>query len=203
MPIPLILAPIISMLAGKGLSMLSSAVESAGDKAVEFVKEKTGLDISSPEKVAALTPEQTLTLKQLESSERLALANLALQYEIIDSNERIAASNERTAWIQADDTYTRQTRPLILRIFAYASIAFIFITPLAFAITMHILKLPEGVAKALIELITFLGGFLFTSFTVGWTSYISSRKTEKLATVGFSPPTSLLSAITSAMQPKK
>ena len=40
-----ILAGIVSMLAGKGLDLVSSAIDGGADKAKEFIEEKTGIKL--------------------------------------------------------------------------------------------------------------------------------------------------------------
>ena len=40
-----IIAGIVSMLADKGLSLISKAVDTGSDKAIEFVEEKTGIKL--------------------------------------------------------------------------------------------------------------------------------------------------------------
>ena len=70
---------ITAMLAKKGLSLLASAVDGAGDKAVSWIEEKTGIKLSGDDGPAEFTNEQLMALRQLESDERVELERLALE----------------------------------------------------------------------------------------------------------------------------
>ena len=43
-----LLIPIVTMLANKEMSLLSSALEAGEDKAVDFIEQKTGIKLSEP-----------------------------------------------------------------------------------------------------------------------------------------------------------
>lgn len=93
MAIPLLLAPIVTMLAEKGLGLLSKAVDSGTDKAIDFIEEKTGLKLSEPDVVNNITAEQILALKNVEKDYELELSRLALENKKED-NRHIEVSNE-------------------------------------------------------------------------------------------------------------
>ena len=93
MAIPLLLAPIVTMLAEKGLGLLSKAVDSGTDKAIDFIEEKTGLKLSEPDVVDNITAEQILALKNVEKDYELELSRLALENKKED-NRHIEVSNE-------------------------------------------------------------------------------------------------------------
>ena len=69
------LIPIVSMLADKGLDLLSGAIEGGADKAIDFVSEKTGIDLNSKQK---LTSEEISKLRVLENTNKIELEKLAL-----------------------------------------------------------------------------------------------------------------------------
>lgn len=71
-----ILASIASMLAGKGLDLLSSAIDGGADKAKGFIEEKTGIELDGKKE---LTGEEVAKLKELEVTSRLELEKLALE----------------------------------------------------------------------------------------------------------------------------
>lgn len=73
-----IVAGIVSMLADKGLSLISRAVDAGSDKAIEFVEEKTGIKLSEPENVKSMSDEDIAKLKELEFTHKLELDKLAL-----------------------------------------------------------------------------------------------------------------------------
>ena len=69
-----IVASIVSMLAGKGLDLISSAIDGGADKAIEFIEEKTGIKMGSE-----LSDEQVAKLRELEMNYKLELEKLALE----------------------------------------------------------------------------------------------------------------------------
>ena len=73
-----IIAGIVSMLADKGLSLISKAVDAGSDKAIEFVEQKTGIKLSEPEKIKSMSDEDIAKLKELEFTHKLELDKLAL-----------------------------------------------------------------------------------------------------------------------------
>ncbi len=77
--LPLILGPIISMLADKGLELAAGAIDGGAEKAKEFIEEKTGVKLD-PKK--GLSASDVQAIKKLENDpetkiklEELALAN--------------------------------------------------------------------------------------------------------------------------------
>lgn len=60
------LIPIISMLAEKGMGAVGKLIEGGADKALDVISEKTGIDLSKPEAVATLTPEQESALREYD-----------------------------------------------------------------------------------------------------------------------------------------
>lgn len=74
------LIPLIaSMFAKEGLNLLSGVIKGGGDKAIELIVEKTGIDIkdiADPNTDTVLEPEQIIALKQFEAEEVVSLANV-------------------------------------------------------------------------------------------------------------------------------
>lgn len=69
-----IVAGLVSMLADKGLDLLSSAIDGGADKAKEYIEEKTGIKLDK-----SLTDEQVAELKKFEMSHKVELEKLALE----------------------------------------------------------------------------------------------------------------------------
>ena len=110
-----IVASIVSMLAGKGLDLISSAIDGGADKAVEFIEEKTGIKMDGSE----LSDEQVAKLRELEISYKLELERLALENKKEDNraNEAIVNAqvseyaNSRNLQIEAlkqDDKFSKR-----------------------------------------------------------------------------------------------
>lgn len=87
MAIPLILGPIVSLLADKGLDLMSKAIEGGADKAVDFVKEKTGIDLAGK---SEFTSAEIIQLKQLEKQDKVRLEELALESKKEDNRHEEA-----------------------------------------------------------------------------------------------------------------
>lgn len=68
-----IVAGLVSMLADKGLELISSAIDGGADKAKEFIEEKTGISLDK-----GLTDEQVAELKKFEMTHEIELKRLAL-----------------------------------------------------------------------------------------------------------------------------
>ena len=69
-----IIAGLVSMLADKGLDLISSAIDGGADKAKEYIEDKTGIKMDGSE----LTDEQVAELKKFEMTNKLELEKLAL-----------------------------------------------------------------------------------------------------------------------------
>lgn len=70
-----IVAGLVSMLADKGLSLISSAIDGGAEKAKEFIEEKTGIELDTKKE---LTNEQIAELQKFEKNYELELKKLAL-----------------------------------------------------------------------------------------------------------------------------
>jgi len=88
-----IIAGLVSMLADKGLDLISSAIDGGADKAKEYIEDKTGIKLDK-----GLTDEQVLELKKFEVTNQLELEKLALANKQEDNRASEAAQK-----IQADE----------------------------------------------------------------------------------------------------
>ena len=73
-----LLIPIVTMLANKGMSLLSSALEAGEDKAVDFIEQKTGIKLSEPGVEKRLGSEELAKLKIAESEHAIELMRISL-----------------------------------------------------------------------------------------------------------------------------
>ena len=88
MPLPIILAPLVSLLAQKGLTALSSAVLGSADKALELVEKKTGIKLTDDKgaPVKDIPAKQVEKLAQFETTEGIELENIFNLRNIPDSD---------------------------------------------------------------------------------------------------------------------
>lgn len=88
-----IIAGLVSMLADKGLDLISSAIDGGADKAKEYIEDKTGIKLDKN-----LTDAQVAELKKFEMTNKLELEKLALANKQEDNR-----ASEAVQKIQADE----------------------------------------------------------------------------------------------------
>ena len=93
-----IIAGLVSMLAGKGLDLLSSAIDGGADKAKEYIEDKTGIKLDKN-----LTDEQVAELKKFEMTNKIELEKLALANKQEDNRH----AEKKTEIITADKSNAR------------------------------------------------------------------------------------------------
>ena len=94
-----IIAGLVSMLADKGLDLISSAIDGGADKAKEYIEEKTGIKMDGSE----LTDEQVAELKKFEMTNKIELEKLALANKQEDNRH----AEKKTEIITADRSNAR------------------------------------------------------------------------------------------------
>ena len=94
-----IIAGLVSMLADKGLDLISSAIDGGADKAKEYIEDKTGIKMDGSE----LTDEQVAELKKFEMTNKLELEKLALANKQEDNRH----AEKKTEIITADKSNAR------------------------------------------------------------------------------------------------
>lgn len=103
-----IFAGIVSLLADKGLELVSGAINGGADKAVDFIEEKTGIKIDGKK----LSDEQLAKLKEFEMTHRLELEKLAL----LNKQEDNRANEKKTEIIIADKTNARSREIEVVKV---------------------------------------------------------------------------------------
>jgi hypothetical protein len=149
--------PIIgTLLAEKGLSLLGDLINKGGDKVLEVVAEKTGIDLKS---APSLTPEQALQLKQFEAGEDFK--RLQLEFD----EKKLYSESEKTniqTILNAQDMYkvkNEQADKIANSIFAW-NLPFIGIL-----ITVNILAVQYITDGAMLAVVTNITGMaLKTAF---------------------------------------
>ena len=93
-----IIAGLVSMLADKGLDLISSAIDGGADKAKEYIEDKTGIKLDKE-----LTDEQVAELKKFEMTNKIELEKLALANKQEDNRH----AEKKTEIITADKSSAR------------------------------------------------------------------------------------------------
>ncbi len=110
-----IVAGLVTMLADKGLDLLSSAIDGGADKAKEFIEEKTGIKMNKND----FTPEEMVKLKELETNYTVELQKLALANKQEDNrhfesyvqaqvSEMSNARGMQTEALKQDDIFSKR-----------------------------------------------------------------------------------------------
>lgn len=111
--LPALLAPLLSTLASKGMSLLSGAIMSKGK---EFVEDKLGVKI--PDDPAELTPELVKQLKELEMEHEEFLLEIQVKKaEISLKLEEVAQEAVTKRWeadMLSDSWLSKNIRPMAL-----------------------------------------------------------------------------------------
>ena len=93
-----IIAGLVSMLADKGLDLISSAIDGGADKTKEYIEDKTGIKLDKE-----LTDEQVAELKKFEMTNKIELEKLALANKQEDNRH----AEKKTEIITADRSNAR------------------------------------------------------------------------------------------------
>ncbi|MFW9602468.1 MAG: hypothetical protein ACMV1B_09125 [Prevotella sp.] len=102
-----IIAGLVSMLADKGLDLISSAIDGGADKAKEYIEDKTGIKLDKN-----LTDEQVAELKKFEMTNKIELEKLALANKQEDNRH----AEKKTEIITADKSNARNREIEVVKV---------------------------------------------------------------------------------------
>ena len=102
-----IIAGLVSMLADKGLDLISSAIDGGADKAKEYIEDKTGIKLDKN-----LTDEQVVELKKFEMTNKIELEKLALANKQEDNRH----AEKKTEIITADKSNARNREIEVVKV---------------------------------------------------------------------------------------
>ena len=132
-----IIAGLVSMLADKGLDLISGAIDGGAEKAKEYIEEKTGIKLDKN-----LTDEQVAELKKFEMTNKIELEKLALANKQEDNratealataqiSEYANARNMQVENLKQDDKFSKR----FVYYFAifWSAFAVIYLTGITFA----------------------------------------------------------------------
>ena len=137
-----ILAGLVSMLADKGLELVSGAIDGGAEKAKEFIEEKTGISLDN-----TLTDDQVIELKKFETENEIELKRLALLNKQEDNRHDEAYVNaqvseyanardmQKTA-LQQDDVFSKR--------FVYYLASFWSIVAVMYIFAITFISIPEA-----------------------------------------------------------
>jgi hypothetical protein len=166
--IPLLLAPLVSMLAEKGLGAVSKLIEGGADKALDVIAEKTGIDLTQTE---PLTPEQEAKLREYD----LQLKTLDFEREKAYLSDVNSARNMQVEALRQDDKFSKRF------VYIFAAVWSLFACAYIGAITFY--PIPEPNVRFADTILGFLLGTVVATilnFFFG-SSMGSKQKSETLA----------------------
>lgn len=139
------LVPIVSMLAEKGLNLLSNAVDKGSDKAIEFISDKTGIDLTTKQE---LSTEDMRVLKEIEISNKMELQRMAYQ-------DRADARDMQKEALKQDDKFSKR--------FVYYLATFWSITGLVYIFLITFGTIPEQNVRFADTILGFLLGTIVST----------------------------------------
>lgn len=151
------LVPIVSMLAEKGLNLLSNAVDKGSDKAIEFISDKTGIDLMSKQE---LSTEDMRVLRELEISNKMELQRMAYQ-------DRADARDMQKEALKQDDKFSKR--------FVYYLATFWSITGLVYIFLITFGTIPEQNVRFADTILGFLLGTIVSTII----NYFFGSSTDK------------------------
>lgn len=176
-----LLIPIVTMLANKGMSLLSSAIESGGDKAADFIKEKTGIDLLEPGVEKRLSNEELKALKVAEAENSIELMKIALQNKIEDNRHQEAlvvteigdkqnARGMQVAALNQDDKFSKR--------FVYYFASFWSIVAAIYIVAVTFLPIPVANIRFVDTVIGFMLGTIVSTI-IGYFFGSSIKKEDE------------------------
>jgi len=132
------MAPLLSLLASQGLSLLTSAIQAKGK---EVIESKLGVSLDT----ASQTPEGILKLKQLEMEHEEFLLNATIkQKELELESEKAASTAVSERWkadMLSDSWLSKNIRPLVLLYLLATYSLFSLTSGFGFSITQSYIEL--------------------------------------------------------------
>jgi len=116
--------PILSYLASAGLDLLSDFIDAGKDKAVEIIKEKTGIDLARKKK---LTQEDILKLKELQQKER----DFILEQTKLFLQDKANARHMQEVALGQEDWFAKNYVNLLASFWSLAAVIYIFYITIA------------------------------------------------------------------------
>lgn len=163
------------MLADKGLSLISGAIDGGAEKAKEFIEEKTGIKLDK-----GLTDEQIAELKKFEMSHKIELERLALESKKEDNRiaevhvnaqvgEYANARDMQKAALSQDDKFSKR--------FVYYFAAFWSVFATVYILVVTLMVIPEANIRFADTVLGFLLGTIIATL-IGY-FYGNSLKKER------------------------
>jgi len=124
-----------------------------------------------------------------EKIQEFALEEVKLTYQNVHDMVELEKESYKT-----DDEYVRRTRPMILRKLFISCVGYSFYAPLVI-IALSQGGIAEGTIIVLIDMVKYIGGWLFGTFSASYLGYAASRSVDK-RNPGFKEGNGIMNKIT-------
>jgi len=125
-----------------------------------------------------LTPEQQFQLEQAKQTTQIELAKIDLQREELPYQDQAGGREIIRTESQSEDPVVRQARPKMMVLVGKTALVYTVCTP--FLVVGCILgHAPKELLDALVTLILYQGGTLWTAFMAAFTGYTVARSVDK------------------------
>jgi hypothetical protein len=168
--LPLLLAPIVGMLAEKGMGAISKLIDKGGDKAIDVISDKLGIDLTKQDVIKSLTPEQEKALREYD----LQLKTLDFDREKAYLNDVADARDMQKEALKQEDNFSKRFLYIFASVWSLAAIIYVG------AITFG--SIPQANVRFADTILGFiLGTIISTIINFFFGSSVSSKsKTEAL-----------------------
>jgi len=130
-----------------------------------------------------LSPEQQTELNKVKLETEVELKQLAFEEKKLDYTDAEGGRDVIKTALLSDDPIVRQARPKMLMRLGNSCIVFVFFTPTLIGVAGY-LNLRAAVLEDMVSVITWVGGFLFSSFMTSFTGYTVARTVDKKVAAG-------------------
>ena len=164
-----------SMLAEKGLSMVGDLINKGGDKVVDVISEKTGIDLKAKD---SLTFEEAQRLREFQSGEEFKRLQLQYDDKKLDVEVTKSAQNMQIEALKQDDLFSKR--------FVYYFAAAWSIFAMVFIMSVIFIEIPKENIRFADTILGFLLGTIISAiiqFFYG-SSLGSKKATEALMNKG-------------------
>lgn len=195
--VPIIGKAALGMLPGGGVA--TTVLEGIG-KIAETIKGNEGEKINNGLRLVteglksvgerSLTGEEQIELNEVKSKTEIALAKIVLEEKKLPFKDQAGGRKVIKAALQSKDKVVRQARSKIMTKLGYAAIGYSFFSVLIMIWAM-LKKIDQNRISLLVEMLTWQGGMIWTSFTTSFSGYTVVKYNEKRIEKGI-PSSSVL-----------
>lgn len=178
MPIPLLMTglsllpkipSIWGAIAGLFGKKMPDGVEAAG---------KLAGDIMNSLKAGDISPEVQVEMEKIMNDNKEEMAKIALEEHRLIAEGIAGAQNAEIESYKSDDQYVRRTRPMLLRRLFYTCVVYTFFAP-GIVVAGAALGAEAAILTALIGMVKWIGGWLFSTFGTAYLGYTGARSLDK------------------------